>query len=267
MIKYAIVKQIVPDKAMRFLNPWLLLNAKVFETCDQVPLDHIIVSYHWPGWLDPLKSWVDKGGKYIEIEYGYWGDINSKGKTLARRITYNGSFNIHIKTIPYSRKKLFGNRIGEWKLDRGEYLLIPMPNPDMLYKRRGLTVEQWKLELSTKIAPYWQGPVKWREKRGGVGVIGGNRQTGFENELKGCFAVLGERTMACAEAVMLGYPAYTIDDTIITPLMGKDLSRLSNPILPDREQWFEHVAWSQFHDEEFKDGDKVARMVEQYQIC
>jgi hypothetical protein len=264
MIKYAIVKQIVPDKAMRFLNPWLLLNAKVFETCDQVPLDHIIVSYHWPGWLDPLKSWVDKGGKYIEIEYGYWGDINSKGKTLARRITYNNSFNLNMKSVPYSRKKIFFSRIQDWKEVRGEYLLIPMPNQDFLFMRKGITIEQWKTEMLGILESVWDGPIKWREKRG---AKGGLRQLTFENDLRECFAVVGERTMACAEAIMLGYPAYTIDDTIITPLMGKDLSVLKNPILHDREQWFEHVAWSQFYDEEFKDGDKVARMVEQYQIC
>lgn len=263
MIKYAVVEQIVPPKAMRFLNPWFLLGAKVFPTCSQVPLDYTIVSYHWPGWLEPLKSWVDKGGNYLEIEYGYWGDLNQKGKTLSRRISYNSSFNTKMKLVPFSRKHLFGNRIEEWKHNRGDYLLIPMPNPEFLFKRRGLTIDQWKTEISTKIQDCWQGPIKWREKRG---AKGGNRQTSFENDLKECFAVLGERTMACAEAVMLGYPAYTVDDTIVTPLMGKDLSILSNPTLPDREKWFEHVAWSQFHDEEFKDGTKVAKLVEQYQI-
>lgn len=263
MIKYAIVEQIVPPKAMRFLDPWLLIGAKIYKTCDKVPLDHIIVSYHWPGWLDPLRSWVNKGGKYIEIEYGYWGDLNSKGKTLSRRITYNNSFNLNIKKIPYSRKNIFSSRIQEWKTVRGDYILIPMPNAEFLYKRKGITLEEWKIKMLELLKPHWNGPIKWREKRG---AGGGHRQLSFENDLKNCFAVVGERTMACAEAVMLGYPAYTIDDTIVTPLMGKDLSVLSNPVLPNREQWFEHVSWSQFHDNEFRNGSDVAKMVEQYQI-
>lgn len=263
MIKYAVVEEIVPVKAMRFLNPWFLLGAKTFKACNQVPLDHIIVSYHWPGWLDPLRSWVDCGGKYLEIEYGYWGELSSKGRTLSRRISYNGSFNLNIKSVPHSRKKLFSNRIQDWRTKRGDYLLIPMPNPEFLFKRKGLTIQQWQDDMVAKLSQVWQGPIRWREKRG---VKGGQRQLSFEKDLEGCYAVVGERTMACAEAVMLGYPAYTIDDTIVTPLMGKNLSALQNIILPDRDTWFEHVAWSQFLDEEFTQGSNVARMVEDYQI-
>lgn len=259
MKKYALTKDVTPYKFWNFLNPWKHLGAKIYDTCNDVPLNEIIVTYHWPGWLDPLKSWVDKGGKYIEIEYGYWGDLNRKGKPLTRRITYNNSHNINIRKPPYSRKHLFYSKVQEWKRNRGDYLLITLPNSEFLMKRRSLTLNQWQDEMLSRLQPYWQGPIRWREKKGTI------RRT-FENDLLGCHAVVGERTMACAEAVMLGYPAYTIDDTAVTPLMGKDLSVLKNPIFHDREQWFEHISWSQFHEHEFQNGAEVALMVEQYQI-
>ena len=263
MKKYALVREITDQKFMKFLNPWKILGAKTYNFCRDVPLDEIIVTYHWPGWLDPLKSWVSQGGNYIEMEYGYWGELNSKGKTLTRRITYNNSFNLTIKSVPYSRKQLFSTRLQDWKLDRGDYLLIPMPNSEYLYKRKGLTLEQWQEEILNIINPYWDGPIRWRKKRG---AKGGRRQLTFESDLQGCYAVLGERTMACAEALMLGYPAYTVDDTIVTPLMGKNLLNLKNPVLHNREQWFEHVSWSQFHEYELFNGASVALMVEEYQI-
>lgn len=114
-----------------------------------------------------------------------------------------------------------------------------------------------------KIEPFWNGPIKWRRKQG---VKKGARYNSFREDLKGCWAVVGERTMACTEAVMLGYPAYTVDVSAVTPLMGNDLSVLKDPILPDRSEWLEHIAWSQFHESEFNNGAEVALMVEEYQI-
>ena len=72
--------------------------------------------------------------------------------------------------------------------------------------------------------------------------------------------------MACVEAVMLGYPAYTTDFSTVSLIMGNDLSKLKNPEYPERQQWLEHIAWSQFLPEEFGNGTLVADMVQRYQM-
>jgi hypothetical protein len=48
--------------------------------------------------------------------------------------------------------------------------------------------------------------------------------------------------------------------------MGTDLNAINNPVFPDRTDWLEHIAWSQFSPEEFHDHTLVAELVEQYQI-
>jgi hypothetical protein len=48
--------------------------------------------------------------------------------------------------------------------------------------------------------------------------------------------------------------------------MGTDLNAINSPIFPDRTDWLEHIAWSQFLPEEFSKGTLVADLVEQYQI-
>ena len=79
-------------------------------------------------------------------------------------------------------------------------------------------------------------------------------------------AVVGDRTMACVEACLLGVPAYTIDHSMTTLLMG-GVENLGNIQHPDRSDWWDHICWSQFHIWEFVDcAESVADLVESYQI-
>jgi len=264
MYKYAIVESILDKKNLWIYNPWIAKGALFFKTFDQVPKDYIVVA-HYPCWLEPLKEWADQGMKFIEIEWGYWGERPAQGKARinTRRVSYCHSHNIKMKSTPYARSNLLKPEISPWKKNRGDYLLLIEPNPEWVTKRTGLEFNKWKHRFLDTISPYWSGPMRWREKRGGAKA---GRFDSFKRDLEGCFAVIGERTMACAEAILLGYPAYTIDESIVTPLMGNDLSVLLDPVLPDRSNWLEHVAWSQFHITEFSKGSSVADMVEQYQI-
>ena len=83
-------------------------------------------------------------------------------------------------------------------------------------------------------------------------------------ELKHAHAVVGERTMATVESCLLGVPGYTVDASMSTLLMG-NIENLQNPMAPDRNNWWEHICWSQFNRAEFS-TTVPADLVEQYQI-
>jgi hypothetical protein len=267
MLKYAIIQGLDHPKFSRnLLLPWIEKKASLFDNISSVPDNYILVSTRQQ-WVEPVKSWVGKGNKFIEIEYGYWGErlpVN-KPRIQVRRVTYCGSHNSNMKSsVPFSRLDTLKNpKIQPWKTTRGEYLLIVEPSPEWIFERSGLTISQWRDKMIEAISPYWSGPIRWRQKRGGANPV---RFETFVSDIENSYAVVGERTMACVEAVMLGHPAYTIDVTAVTPLMGNDLSVLKNLVFPDRSQWLEHIAWSQFHLSEFQNGTAVADMVEQYQI-
>lgn len=262
MRKYAICSEVIENKSSNWiLQPWIKAGAKTFNSVVEIPDDYILISVHHPPWRSPYKEWIAKGNNHIEIDYGYWGINNPRRNT--RRVTYNGSHNIALKNIPYSRISTLDPKVQDWKKERGDYLLLIEPQQDIVFERLGIYLGQWKEQLLEKLQPYWQGPVKWRRKSGGKNP---GRWPSFLEDLSGCHAVVGERTMACVEAVMLGYPAYTVDFSTVSLIMGNDLSKIKNPEYPDRTTWLEHVAWSQFSPEEFSQGTKVAEMVEQYQI-
>ncbi len=261
MKKYAFCRQMIETKGGWILQPWLKVGAKIYDTIDQVPTDCVLISIHYPPWRSPYKEWIEKGLEHIEIDYGYWGVNNPRRNT--RRVTYKGSHNVNQKSIPYSRLNTLNPSVEDWKKNRGNYLLLIEPQPSILTERTGLLLGDWQLQLLEKLKPHWNGDIKWRRKAGGKNA---GRWPSFLEDLKGCHAVVGERTMACVEAVILGYPAYTTDFSTVSLLMGTDLSALKNPIYPDRHQWLEHVAWSQFSPEEFEQGSKVVELVESYQM-
>lgn len=242
------------------LNPWIKKGAKIYDSIDKVPEDNILISVHHPPWRYPYNEWIKQGRQHIEIDYGYWGKNNPRRNT--RRVTYNGSHNLKMKSPPHSRIHTLDPKVQKWQRDRGDYLLLIEPQQEIVFERLGIFMSDWKKQLLDKITPFWQGPIKWRRKAGGKNP---GRWPSFLEDLKGSHAVVGERTMACVEAVILGYPAYTVDYSAVSLLMGTDLSCLSSPVLPDRSEWLEHIAWSQFHPDEF--GDMlVADLVEQYQM-
>lgn len=262
MIKYSFCEEIIENKKQTWImQPWLRKGATIYSKIDQVPADSILISIHHPPWRSPYKEWIEQGRKHIEIDYGYWGINNPRRNT--RRVTFGGSHNLNMKTPPSSRLYTLDPKIQDWKKSRGEYLLLIEPQQDVVFERTGLYLSEWKNIFLQKIEPHWSGPIKWRRKAGGKNP---GRWPSFLEDLQGCHAVVGERTMACVEAVILGYPAYTVDYSAVSLLMGTDLSNLKDPVLPDRNNWLEHISWSQFTPEEFANGTSVADLVEQYQM-
>lgn len=259
-MKYACTKQTQGEHAKWALTPWRLKGMREFDTVAQIPDDYILVVSHFAPWWSPLKEWIALGRSWIEIEYGYWGPDTPRRET--RRVTYNGHHNLNMRTVPYPRGHLFPTPVhNSWRKTSGEYVLGILPVESVLQERTGEDLEQFKQRMETIIQTYWSGPIKWRRK---VGAKAG-RFPGLIEQLESAHAVVGERTMACVESCLLGVPAYTIDKSTTTLLMG-GIENLANIQYPDRSAWWEHICWSQFTPQEF-DTTTPADLVEQYQIA
>ena len=258
-VNYAWSPEVKGDFESWTLTPWQRHGLKIFDHLHQIPQDHVLVVSHFAPWWSPLKEWIADKRPWIEIDYGYWGlDIPRRA---TRRVTYCGHHNMNMQPRPYSRSNLFPEPAQqEWQHRSGEYVLVPMPINELLVERRGITMPEWCDQIKTEVSRYWDGPIVWRKKAGDKAL----RFQHFKNQLVKAHAVVGERTMACVEAVLLGIPAYTVDPSMTTLLMGS-LKNLANIQYPDREDWWDHIAWSQFHIDEFVNSN-VAELVELYQI-
>lgn len=259
MIKYAYALDMPGEHTKWTLEPWKKKGLRVFDTVKQVPDGHVLIASHYAPWWSPLKEYIAQGRPYIEIEYGYWGPDTPRRET--RRVTYNGHHNMNMQAVPHSRSHLFpmpGHNT--WRTTPGEYVLGIQPVESVLLERTGENLDQFRQRIADTIAPYWSGPIKWRKKMGAKFA----RFETFREQVTNAHAVVGERTMACVEACLLGVPAYTVDPSMTTLLMG-GIENLAKPVYPDRAAWWEHVCWSQFNRTEFE-TTTPADLVEQYQI-
>jgi hypothetical protein len=241
------------------LIPWRRLGLKEFAKVADVPQDYVLISSHHPPWREPLRSWIEGGGAWIEIEYGYWGPDTPRRET--RRVTYNGHHNMRMHNVPYSRTHLFPQPSHlPWRQTPGDYILAIQPVEVILTERTGENMDQFRERITQAISPYWSGDIVWRKKIGAKHA----RFESFQSQLERAHAVIGERTMACVESCLLGVPGYTVDASMSTLLMG-GIENLAHDNRPDRQRWWEHICWSQFNRSEFE-TDVPARLVEQYQM-
>jgi hypothetical protein len=258
-MKYAFANDMPGEHAKWTLNPWRQRGLEFFKSVQDIPEGYCLISSHHPPWREPLRSWIAQGRPWIEIEYGYWGPDTPRRET--RRVTYCGHHNMQVHSVPHSRSHLFPNPpLQPWRESTGTYIIGIQPVDVVLAERTGESMDQFRQRITDAIAPYWSGSIVWRKK---MGAKHARFQT-FQEQLVNAHAVVGERTMACVESCLLGIPAYTIDNSMTTLLMG-DVSNLKNVQHPDRTAWWEHIAWSQFNRNEF-DTTAPCDLVEQYQI-
>jgi hypothetical protein len=61
-------------------------------------------------------------------------------------------------------------------------------------------------------------------------------------------------------SVINGIPAYTSTSSLAWPVSIKSLTNLDNPLLPDRQQWLNDYAWTEFTVEEISQGLPLKRL-------
>jgi len=258
-MNYAFARDMPGEHAKWTLTPWRKHGLREFDRVADIPSDHVLISSHHPPWREPLRSWIAEGRPWIEIEYGYWGPDTPRRET--RRVTWCGHHNITMRPRPFSRAHKFPMpEHRAWRTTPGEYVLAIQPVEVILTERTGETMEQFRSRLTDAIRPHWSGEIRWRKK---IGAKTARWET-FVEQATQAHAVIGERTMACVESCLLGTPAYTLDSSMVTLLMG-GIENLANSNAPDRQDWWDHICWSQFTREEF-DTAIPAGLVEQYQI-
>jgi exopolysaccharide biosynthesis predicted pyruvyltransferase EpsI len=126
-------------------------------------------------------------------------------------------------------------------------------------QRTGESIFEFQNRLDHQISQYWNGPIVWRKKKGK------EKFQSLKEQIKNAYAVIGERTMACVQSCLLGTPAFTVDNSMTTLLMG-GVENLKTIEYPDRHDWWEHICWSQFTVNEFS-STLPAELTEQYQIA
>lgn len=200
------------------------------------------------------RCWRDNITFYY-MDSGYVGnyqcDINPYGWKLFHRIVKNDVQHSHIIDRPDDRWIKLKQKLMPRKSGKHILLVVPSEKPCKFYN---LDLESWKHRTIREIKKYTDRPIVIREKGNRRDRVHG--QTIFQ-ALENCHALVTFQSIAAVESVMYGVPAFTLAPTAADPVCDKDLSLIESPSIQDEDKiykWACHLAYGQFHVDEFKDG-------------
>ena len=202
-----------------------------------------------------LINWcIDNGHTFYYMDSGYVGNYKSKrnpnGWKFYHRIVKNDVQHNEIVDRPADRWAKLEYPILERKSGKHILLVTPSEKPCKFY---GIDRDEWVSETVDEIKKYTDRPIKIRDKA--------PRQQRITNtifdDLNDCHALVTYQSIAAVESVLYGVPAFTMAPTAADPVCDKDLSLIESPTVQDKDKiykWACHLAYGQFHVEEFKNG-------------
>jgi hypothetical protein len=199
------------------------------------------------------ECWNKKHTFYY-MDSGYVGNYksssNPNGWKLWHRIVKNDVQHNEIVDRPDDRWRRLDYPILKRKSGTHILLVTPSEKPCKFY---GIDRDTWVNETVTEIKKYTDRPILIRDK-----AVRQQRiiRTIFE-DLKNCHALVTYQSIAAVESVLYGIPAFTLAPTAADPVCDKDVSLIECPTHQDEHKiykWACHLAYGQFHVDEFKDG-------------
>ena len=202
-----------------------------------------------------LINWcMENDHTFYYMDSGYIGNYKSKsnpnGWKFYHRIVKNDVQHNKIIDRPADRWNKLNYPIMERKQGTHILLVTPSEKPCKFY---GIDRDEWVKETIEEIKKYTDRPIRIRDKAPRQQRI---TKTIFQ-DLDDCHALVTYQSIAAVESVLYGVPAFTMAPTAADPVCDKDLSLIENPTVQDMDKiykWAHHLAYGQFHVEEFKNG-------------
>lgn len=205
------------------------------------------------------KCWLYNRDFYF-MDTGYMGNqrsaINPMGWKYYHRIVKNDlQHDNEIVPRPDDRFKKLAIPLYPWKKG-GRKIVIAKPDEKPM-KFYGLELDDWLNETVEIIKKYTDRPIVIRERvKSRVERMHNNSLKEVLDDDTHCLVTFNSN--AATEAVMYGYPAFTLSPThAAKPVTSQDLSQIEKPYYPEKDKvyaWASHLAYGQFHVNELKDG-------------
>ena len=82
----------------------------------------------------------------------------------------------------------------------------------------------------------------------------------FDSSLKNAWAVINHNSGPGSQSVIKGIPSFVGHNSLALPVANTDLSLIENPLRPDRSQWVEQLAHTEWLIEEITTGEPLLRL-------
>lgn len=146
----------------------------------------------------------------------------------------------------------------KWSFN-GRHILITLQSELYFNLLLPYTRQAWLERVVETLRKHTDRPIIVREKPHSSRPVA--QQASFEEQLRGCYAVVTLNSATAIEGIMRGIPAFVTDpNCAIVPAAHTALSKIENPEEFDRMPWLEVLADNQWSSKEFENGKVVSEL-------
>jgi hypothetical protein len=200
-----------------------------------------------------VRYWLTNKYPVIYGARGYLGNHIQKRRWI-NRLSINGWANIKMRSIPYSRWDKMRLSRHPWKVKEVKKVLIAPSK---------MTSDVWTEKdsvgwVNSMLDKFPGAEVKVRYK----GETPGARWATLWDELDWADLVVSLGSAITVEAFWYGKKVISVHPCNTWAAERTTLDDWQNPKEPElREQWHEHLAWSQYSDDEFISGEALEEVI------
>jgi hypothetical protein len=178
---------------------------------------------------------------WFYIDHAYF----DRGHRRSYRITRNRYEAGAIRRCPSDRIAELGIDTRPWR--KGGREIIVCPPTDYFMQAHGSS--DWLETTLATLKSVTDRPVIVREK-----PKEGETAVPLPTALETAHALVTHSSNVAIEAVCLGTPVFVALTSAAAPVGLTDLSKIEEPVYPDRDEWLSHLAYNQYSFEEIADG-------------
>ena len=91
-------------------------------------------------------------------------------------------------------------------------------------------------------------------------VVGTYDSFDYDKQLSDAWCVVNWSSNPATQAVLNGVPVFTGPESLASPVGNLNLKRIEDPDMPDRQQWANNMAYTEWTVEEIADGEPLERI-------
>lgn len=197
--------------------------------------------------LRPLvDNWIATGRKWIYWDRGYARRVFAtwlpKGEGGGYYRWHVGAFQLNrLSKCDPDRWKRLNVGVDPWKRG-GRHIVIAAPSRTYSKFHQ---CESWIADTIDALARVTDRQLVIRDKES---------KRSLQSDLLNAHALVTHGSISAVESAILGCPVF-VDKSSAAALVGStDLKLIESPVYPDRREWLNNLAWSQFNEQELVNG-------------
>lgn len=207
---------------------------------------HDFILYGVLNGMAPIYRWCKKvDNPFYYIDHSYF---NRGHENLNYKITKNEPQPTTVKDWPDDRWKKLDQTIHPWKKNEGGDIIVCPPSNHMV---NFWELGDWLEETVATLKEHTDRNIIVRKK---PKIKKGLPFEPLIDALQHTYAVVTFNSNVTTEAIQHGVPVFTHPMCAASCVGETDFTKIEEPVYPEREKWFHHLAYSQFHISEMMGG-------------